>query len=646
MPSLMLIALHALVLNASPMPYSPSNNAPSVRAELGALPEFEAAVRSERGQINTRLSGLIAMPNPIGQLSDFVKVTKEELTIQNDTSTPFNDTNNGTQLRLITINDVGGQFWVGARAAFGRNLNLYLGLDANNDGVATNNEVLCHKDSSADMESCHIDVNIAGRYWLLLQIANPSNTPYRNVTLDYAAIPPVTLPRVRANYVAMPGKTRAGEEFPITLAFDIDAGRPVDQFIATMALRADRAATSPTSTTVVRLYRDVGGNMPIILQNQRLEDILLGSGNLRTKISFSVPANATSANISITNSTTGRTEYRAEIVRAAANETMLEGVAAYLPALRSASFSNGVANMTLSGNELTPGRYYLRLHNSYLTVTSNAPPPVNIKVNLNITTTDNAPGLAPELYYNPARSGHGLIVTRAGPDAQFIWYTYDHNGQPTWYLFMPTGYYANNPGIMSGPLLRSTWDGSKGSGGDVVGNATITRTGTNEFIFDFSVLGMTGSEPMKFLGASGCISGNNVSTPTDFTGLWYQPSSSGWGASVHIAPGFEFVPFFIYDELGQPRWVLGTHSAPTLANSAPATNSLSQLSGFCPTCSYTAVTQRPAGSYSLKMDAIPRLAADITGTVTLNAVFQTPLVGSFTQSGDFALLTGKKSCVQ
>ena len=151
---------------------------------------------------------------------------------------------------------------------------------------------------------------------------------------------------------------------------------------------------------------------------------------------------------------------------------------------------------------------------------------------------------------------------------------------------------------------------------------------------------------MQFLGASGCISGNNVSTPTDFTGLWYQPSTSGWGASVHIAPGLEFVPFFIYDELGQPRWVLGTHSAPTLANAVPATNPLSQLFGFCPTCSYTGVTQRAAGSYSLKMDAFPRLTADITGTVTLNAILQAPLLGSFNQSGDFALLTGKKSCAQ
>ena len=617
----------------------------SVRADPGTVPDaLNFSVTSERGQINTQLSGLITLPRPSAQLSEFTKVTTESANILGNTGTPFNDTTNGTLLRLVTIDQVGGQFWAKAADASGRDLDLFLGRDANNDGLASVNELLCRKDGSASAETCRIDVKAAGRYWLLVQIASTNSVINPSVSMEYASIAAVTILSTRANFAALPGKTPQDAAFPITLAYDLGGSVPGEDYIATLALRADSAAAMPMSTTLVRLSRAPGAETPLVLQNQRTEDIFLAGGSIRSKISFSVPAGASRVDISISNASTSPTDVVAEIVRAAANESMLIGVTSDAPAIRVATFSNGAANITLSGSELTPGRYYLRLKNSNNVPGASPPPSVFTKLKLNITTSGNAPSLAPELYYNPARSGHGLIVTRAGADAQFIWYTFDHTGQPTWYLFLPTGYYANNPAIVTGPLLRSTWDGSKGSGGQAVGNASITRTGTNEFVFDFSLLGESGSERMQFLGASGCISGNNVSTPTDFTGLWYQPSTSGWGASVHIAPGLEFVPFFIYDALGQPRWVLGNHSAPTLANSAPATNPLTQLFGFCPTCSYTVPTQRATGSYSLKMDALPRFTADITGVVTLDANLQAPLVGSFRQSGDFALLTGKKSC--
>ncbi len=622
--------------------FAPLHMPLSVFADPGSTPDdLNFDVNSERGQLQKQLNGLVALPRPSGQLSEFTKVTKETAALVGDTTVndAFDATGGGTTLRLVTINTAGGQFWASTASASASNVNLYLGRDANKDGLASNNEILCRKDSSASQESCRIDVLVAGSYWLLVQ--NASNSTLSSaVSIEYAAIAAAGLanasvPSARANLVALPGRTTLDTAFPMSLAYDLGGSLPGDAYVATLALRADALAVAPMSTTLVRLNRTAGAETPLVLLNQRLENINVEAGAIRSKIGFSVPAGASSISISGTSSGA----LNAEIVRATANETMLEGAAANAQVLNATNFSSGAANIALSGAALTPGRYYLRLSNL-------GQSGVSASLKLNVTTNASAPSLAPELYYNPARSGHGLIVTRAGTDAQFIWYTYDQNGQPTWYLFLPTGYYGNNPGALAGPLLRSTWDGSKGSGGQVAGYASITRTGNNEFVFDFNLLGLSGSEPMQLLGNSGCISGNNVTTPTDFTGLWYQPSSAGWGASVHIAPGLEFVPFFIYDDLGQPRWVLGTHNAPSLANSNPATNPLSQLFGFCPTCNYTGVTQRAAGSYSLKMDALPRLTADITGSVTLNATLQAPLVGSFNQNGNFALLTGKKPCQQ
>lgn len=609
----------------------------SVRADPGNIPdELSFNVSSERGQLITQFTGVIALPRPIAQLSAFSKVTTEATALVGDTtaSDPFDSEGGGTALRLVTINAPGGQFWASTASSAGRDLDLFLGRDANNDGLATVNEILCKKNGSESQESCRIDVMQVGRYWLLVQNASAS-TVSSPVVIEYAAIAAPDQSTTRANFAALPGKTPLDAGFPITLAYDLGGSAPGSTYLATLALRADALAAAPMSTTLVRLNRSAGAETPLVLLDQRLEGIAVEAGSNRSKIGFSVPAGA--SGISISGNSTGA--LNAEIVRAGASESMLEGASSNSPVLATAAFSSASTNITLTGAALSPGRYYLRLTNP-------SPNGVSASLKLNVVTNTAAPSLAPELYYNPARSGHGLVVTRAGADAQFLWYTYDQSGQPTWYLFLPTGYYGTNPSVFTGPLLRSTWDGSQGSGGQIAGYASITRTATNEFVFDFNLLGLSGSEPMQFLGASGCISGDNVRTPTDFTGLWYQPSTAGWGASVHIAPGLEFVPFFIYDDLGQPRWVLGTHGAPTVANIAPATNSLSQLFGFCPTCSYTGTTQRAAGSYALKMDATPRLAADITGTVTLNARLQTPLIGSFNQSGDFAILTGKKPCQQ
>ena len=609
----------------------------SVRANPGDIPdELNFYVNSERGQLQTQLNGLIAMPRPSGQLSNFTKVTQETTALVGDTTIdqPFDVSDGATALRMVTINNSGGQFWANTASGSGRNLDLYLGRDANNDGLASVDEMLCKKSGSETQQSCRINVALAGRYWLLVQNVSGS-TASSSVSIEYAAIDAPVLSATPANLAALPGKTTLDTAFPMALAYDLGGSFPGDSYVATLALRADALAEAPMSTTLIRLNRSAGAETPLVLLDQRIEAVSVEAGKTRSKIGFSVPQGASSINIS--GSSSGA--LKAEIVRAVANESMLGSAPTNAEVLSTAAFFSGAANISLSGSALAPGRYYLRLTNM-------GQGGVSASLKLDVATNTSAPSLAPELYYNPARSGHGLIVTRAGADAQFIWYTYDQDGQPTWYLFLPTGYYGNNPSVFTGPLLRSTWDGSKGSGGQVAGYASITRTGNNEFVFDFNLLGLSGSEPMQFLGASGCISGDNVSTPTDFTGLWYQPSTAGWGASVHIAPGLEFVPFFIYDDLGQPRWVLGTHGAPSLANIAPATNPLSQLFGFCPTCSYSGTTQRAAGSYALKMDAIPRLTADITGTVTLNASLQTPLIGSFNQSGDFALLTGKKPCQQ
>jgi subtilisin family serine protease len=600
-----------------------------VQAAPGNVPdEIALTANAERGQLSTNLSGLIALPRPAAAVTDFVKISSETAAVSADTtaSDPFDD--GGTLYRSVNISSAGGQFWANISNANGRDFDLYLGRDLNGDGKAALSETLCRRDSSASVENCRINVTAAGTYWLLVQNTSGSTLP-ESVSMQFAAIPNFSL---NPNIAIMPGRVSAAAAFPLNFSYRLPGSSSGETYVGLLALRADAAASAPMSTTLLRLTRTDGEEQPIVLFADRAESIALAPNQSRRRIGFSVPFGASQ----VTLSGTSAGAINAEIVRAPANEANFTS-APVAAALVSAQFFGGTANIALSGSALTPGRYYLTLSNAGSTAAS-----ANLR--LSIASGANAE-LAPELYYNPGRSGHGLIMTRARNDAQVIWYTYDQLGQPTWYWFFADGYFTNKPKVVSGPLYRYTWDGSQASAGQIVGNASITSTGTDQFIWDFNLLGQSGSEPMLLLGKSACVSAATFPVATDYTGAWYQPARSGWGASVHVAASIEFTNFFVFDALGQPRWALGSVDLPRALAANPETVPVYQHFGFCPTCSFIANTRRPVGSYRFKLDSTPRLTADLTATVQLTLNYLTPLSGNFDQSGDFALLTGKKSCV-
>ena len=74
-----------------------------VRADPGNVAdELSFNVNAERGQLQTQFNGLIALPRPSGQLSDFTKVTAETIALVGDTTgDPFDSEGGGTALRLI-----------------------------------------------------------------------------------------------------------------------------------------------------------------------------------------------------------------------------------------------------------------------------------------------------------------------------------------------------------------------------------------------------------------------------------------------------------------------------------------------------------------------------------------------------------------
>ena len=54
-----------------------------------------------------------------------------------------------------------------------------------------------------------------------------------------------------------------------------------------------------------------------------------------------------------------------------------------------------------------------------------------------------------------------------------------------------------------------------------------------------------------------CLSCTAASAATNLTGLWWNPTESGWGITLDHQPKFLFATFFVYGADGRPTWVVG-----------------------------------------------------------------------------------------
>ena len=117
------------------------------------------------------------------------------------------------------------------------------------------------------------------------------------------------------------------------------------------------------------------------------------------------------------------------------------------------------------------------------------------------------------LWWNPARSGHGVDVQYDGVNLIMVWYTYNNDGTPTWYL-------------ASGPLSgtqpgHQVWIHMFGMAAKAsatsVGTATIDFKDATHADFSWVINGTAGTEPFEFFVTS------SDQTLNDYTGIWFEP---------------------------------------------------------------------------------------------------------------------------
>ncbi len=192
-----------------------------------------------------------------------------------------------------------------------------------------------------------------------------------------------------------------------------------------------------------------------------------------------------------------------------------------------------------------------------------------------------------------AENGWGVSVTQHGATQFIVLYVYDSAGKPVWYA-MSGGSWNAGANVYSGALYQPTsapftaYDATKFRANTPVGTASITYTGNNTAILDYTIIGVSGTKALvrqPFSSADG-QPGLLVND------LWWAGSQeNGWGLNIAQQGRMLFPVWYTYDSNGQPTWFAlpsGTWSGTTYkgdlysATSSPWLGTAYDASRFTP----------------------------------------------------------------
>lgn len=555
--------------------------------ELVVRPIPEPAVTLEvpaaSGHRDVELDGLQAMPGARFDASSLVRPLQRDIVLGGDPdpNSPWDDTA-GTDVSVHALPVPGDgqprhwQVLVDASTAGTGDVDLYLGVDTDRDGIADPAELACTAAMVPSGESCELEIqqpgNAAVSYWVMLHNRGTASLPAR---AEISAIRMDT-PSDGSLMATGPGQLRSGEHFALRLAWNDPSFLPGERRVGYLRVRP--TGDDPGALVPVRLTRaDLPGpDAPIALANARPQALSLPAGSAHQRVLVDVPAGASTLAVQ-TRSTDPVDLYL--VPAGPGSSPRIDDAPPVTTAAASSTRAGGDEDAVVFAP--APGRWYAVVDNT-------GAAPASVEVTATITAV--APEVRPGSYFNSARGGHGLVLYPAADQWVGLWYTYFQDGTPTWlYLQAPA---PGADGLWTSPIYRTAWNGSTQHFVQV-GEATVTPTGPDAFRFTWTLDGETGSEPLASLGR-GCPSVGG--SPLDASSHWFDPVRAGTGYSVQLWPDYEMHLAFVYDAQGRPRFLIAEGPG---SGSADRALDLEQLQGFCPLCDRAgAPARRTVGTYS------------------------------------------------
>jgi len=211
----------------------------------------------------------------------------------------------------------------------------------------------------------------------------------------------------------------------------------------------------------------------------------------------------------------------------------------------------------------------------------------------------------PGLWFSPDHDGHGFDLQKMGNRYVVIFYTYNNEGEPVWYLSVASG----SESKLTGTFSLFEYEADRDPPQRIVsepGDFTIdfVNTGDGSACADESLLAL-GDEVAVFNwkvdGSQGswCVTpvlAQDQSSQQDLTGLWWAgPQDQGWGLSMDYAGEGELrtqvAVLFYFDNDGLPRWALGA----TTEGGFDSEIQMHNITGYCIDCPVIDITAISAG---------------------------------------------------
>lgn len=608
----------------------------ALRAPRGAIPEtiaIDAGVTNGFAEVS--LEGILSLADAAFPAWPLVRMDEAAMDLAVD-PTPNDPWDNPGQQNFVRLIETTGE----AAGATTRRLvaelsaptsvrtDLLVGLDGNGDGIPQAGEQLCARTGIGAIKRCELDVDLpagAGvrRYWLMAQNRAAGPGGRDAVRLGGAAVllaGPEAL-RDGSLVASGPGQHISGAALGLRLAWNRPDMVPGERWFGAVEFMGVRGGEPLGRALVeVRALPSLALGSQVLVPGGAPLPLRLLSGVAHEQIIIEVPANASRLTVDLSGPGAGNADLH---LAPAALESFDPNIGVAPPrslALGSALGAAASKRVEISGSNLRPGRWFV-------TPTNRGPGVASLSLAATVETTGALPRLRDNLFVNPERTNTGWFLNRAGDLLALAWYTYDEERRPTWYFAVGPG---GNAPIWRQTLLRYT-RGVEADVGRPIGEVVLTRVGPDRINVGWRLDGRWGSEPLFELAQPSCETINGLRA--DFTGNWYQVADRGFGLNTFTMNGVEAYVPYLYDDRGNPRWVIALSNLPN-----NGVIPMLQFDGQCPWCSFAPGNGRAAGTLTRTFSS-PRL-----GNGRFQIQLLAPLTGSAVTEAPIARLTDDLAC--
>jgi hypothetical protein len=600
----------------------------AVNAFGGTLPaQWTVTTSRNAGNQDFLLSGLAALEDVTFTTDGLAPEQRyvESLPQDPSRSDPYDD-DIGAFTVLQTVPESAVRLYIETLASTSNDLDLFVGRDVNGDGIAQADEEVCFSTSPDELELCDIIDPPAGDYWIRVQNWGAGPEAPDDATVVWTVISQSSELNLS---VTAQGIVGTGDSFPVRLTWnnvDILSGQRMLGFIE---LGTNRNNPGNVGEIPVRLTRaSESDGRALALMSGTSTRFALSGGASRDKLFIDVPETASSLVVSVE----GGSEAQNDGLMVALKRTGFEGAFDSAPTVPAAPSGDAVASamggggegpqVTVSGGDIEAGRWYVVVSNE---ANESASVSVSATVNFNSGATPIHGGLWQPVSRPDISQGLDYVQ---GTSRALLWYTYDEQGQPAWYLAAG----ANPDGdIWVADLLRFTNDREEQQE-TVVGQLAMTTLSEEDVIFSWQLFGDSGSDRMAPLSPYTCPNDGGIKS---YTGIWYRGQDGLGGASVLVNSSSQAQIHYLFDAQGAPRWLIAANDG----NQSPTDRDIAMLQfrGFFPN-GFGSVSYAPAGLVTRDFDS------ESTGSWTLDYVLLDPLAGDAQRTEDIYKLTAPLPC--